>query len=139
MGVIEPSRSAHLLCDAFPYQKFASYAGIVENISRSAISSRLCQSAAGRQALYDHGIPSSVLMTERRETSCRMERKTGLERLVGRPLNGKRAWFSFYRGSISCNNPDAEIVGKMWRIAQQLSAVIQGDEGELYDEHGQSR
>ena len=53
--------------------------------------------------------------------------------------NGKRAWFSFYRGSISCNNPDAEIFQKMWRIAQQLSAVIQGDEGELYDEHGQPR
>ncbi|PMQ12626.1 hypothetical protein [Janthinobacterium sp. AD80] len=51
--------------------------------------------------------------------------------------NGDRAWFSFYGGSITCNNPDAEIVRKMWRIAQQLAAVVQGDEGELYDEHGQ--
>lgn len=54
MGFIEPSRSVLLLYDTFPYQIFGSYAGIVENISRSAISSRLCQSGAGRQALYDH-------------------------------------------------------------------------------------
>lgn len=53
--------------------------------------------------------------------------------------NGNRAWFSFYRGSVTCTNPDAEIFQKMWRIAQQLSAVIQGDEGDLYDEHGQPR
>jgi hypothetical protein len=52
--------------------------------------------------------------------------------------NGNRVWFSFYDGNITCKNPDAEILMKMWRIAQKLSAIVQGDEGESYDEYGEA-
>jgi membrane fusion protein len=38
IGFIEPGQTVRLLYDAFPYQKFGSYAGTVESVSRSAIS-----------------------------------------------------------------------------------------------------
>ncbi|MCX7291911.1 HlyD family efflux transporter periplasmic adaptor subunit [Janthinobacterium sp.] len=38
IGFIEQGQSVRLLYDAFPYQKFGSYAGTVEGVSRSAIS-----------------------------------------------------------------------------------------------------
>jgi len=39
-------------------------------------------------------------------------------------------------GNIDSKNPDEEIRRKMWRIAQQLNARLQGDDGEFYDEFG---
>jgi prepilin-type processing-associated H-X9-DG protein len=49
---------------------------------------------------------------------------------------GNMAWFDFRRGSIVVKNPDAEILQKMWSLAQTLSAKVQGDEGEFYDASG---
>ena len=54
----------------------------------------------------------------------------------GRDDDGNLAWFSFNGGNIVVKNPDTEILKKMWQIAQRLSAQVQGDEGELYDENG---
>jgi hypothetical protein len=43
-------------------------------------------------------------------------------------------WFDYRDGCISTKNPDEEIIKKMLRIANVLSAKVQGDEGEFYDE-----
>lgn len=48
------------------------------------------------------------------------------------------AWFSFRRGKITVKNADVEVLIKMGEIARRLSAKVQGDEGELYDECGQA-
>ncbi len=54
----------------------------------------------------------------------------------GHGKNGNMAWFDFREGDVVVKNPDQEILRKMWLIAQQLSAKIQGDDGELYDGSG---
>jgi hypothetical protein len=41
-------------------------------------------------------------------------------------------------GNIDSKNPDEEIRRKMWRLAQVLKARVQGDDGEFYDEQGNS-
>lgn len=46
------------------------------------------------------------------------------------------AWFNFDRGDVVVKNPDAEILAKMWAIAQKLGARVQGDDGELYGANG---
>ena len=43
------------------------------------------------------------------------------------------AWFVYSNGSVTVRSPDAEIVCKMWSIAQALSAKVQGDDMEVYD------
>ena len=57
---------------------------------------------------------------------------------VWRAYSGKlgASWFDYRRPKIVVKNPDPEILAKMWRIAQALSAVVQGDEGEIYDQAG---
>jgi hypothetical protein len=49
---------------------------------------------------------------------------------------GTMVYFSFGSGGISVKNPDEETRRKMWRIAQTLSANVQGDEGERYGADG---
>lgn len=56
----------------------------------------------------------------------------------GHESEGNMAWFSWYGGDIRVKNPDEEIRRKMYRIGKALNAHVQGDEGELYDEHGDS-
>ena len=46
-------------------------------------------------------------------------------------------WFDWSDGRISTKNPDQAILGKMLRLASQLGAVVQGDEGEVYSEASQ--
>jgi hypothetical protein len=43
------------------------------------------------------------------------------------------AWFLYRHGQVVVRNPEAEIICKMWFIAQALSAKGQGDDGEVYD------
>jgi hypothetical protein len=50
----------------------------------------------------------------------------------GNGMKGDFAWFDYYNGNIECKNPDEEIIRKMLFIAQQLSAKVQGDDGEEY-------
>lgn len=45
-------------------------------------------------------------------------------------------YFDLSRGTISVKRPDQEVFAKMACVAQQLSARVMGDEGELYDERG---
>ncbi|WP_207000839.1 hypothetical protein [Trinickia mobilis] len=54
----------------------------------------------------------------------------------GHGANGNMAWFSFRGGDIVVKNPDAEILAKMWKIAQKLSARVQGDDCERYGADG---
>jgi hypothetical protein len=46
-------------------------------------------------------------------------------------------WFDWSDGCISTKNPDRAILGKMLRLATQLGAVVQGDDGEVYSEASQ--
>src|SRR5712692_9914940 len=54
----------------------------------------------------------------------------------GYERDGNTAWFSLSHGNIVVKNPDPEILRKMYGIAQQLSARVQGEDGELYDSQG---
>ena len=60
---------------------------------------------------------------------------------VAHPEHGTRegmAWIWLSGGNVVAKNPDAHTLQKMWRIAQGLGAIVQGDECELYDLRGQS-
>jgi hypothetical protein len=50
--------------------------------------------------------------------------------------SGNKAWFLYRKGYVTVKNPDDEILRKMWSIAQDLSAKVQGDDGEVYDSCG---
>ena len=52
--------------------------------------------------------------------------------------DGGMAWFDYGEGNITVKNPDSEILAKMYKIAQEFGAIVQGDEGEIYDANGQS-
>jgi len=54
----------------------------------------------------------------------------------GHAANGNMAWFDFGRGDVVVKNPDAEILAKMWEIAQKLGARVQGDDCEFYGADG---
>ena len=43
-------------------------------------------------------------------------------------------WFEYYNGYITTKNPDAEVIKKMFSIAEALKGKVQGEEGEFYDE-----
>jgi hypothetical protein len=51
-------------------------------------------------------------------------------------VDDNHAWFDLRNGCVTVKNPDAEILGKMSRIAVQLGARVQGDEGEDYGLEG---
>lgn len=55
---------------------------------------------------------------------------------AGHGVDGNMAWFDFRQGNVVVKNPDDAILGKMWRLAQQLGAKVQGDDGELYGADG---
>lgn len=46
--------------------------------------------------------------------------------------NENKAWFHHNDGEIAVKNPDPEIIDKMIRIAVNLNAKVQGDDGEFY-------
>ncbi len=56
----------------------------------------------------------------------------------GHMLGGNMAWLCLSRGNVVAKNPDQEIRGKMWCLAQTLSARLQGDELELYGGDGET-
>ena len=45
-------------------------------------------------------------------------------------------WLDWFEGNISTKGPDRAVLGKMLKIASDLGARVQGDEGELYDDIG---
>ena len=51
-------------------------------------------------------------------------------------VDGNMAWFDYRAGNVVVKNPDAAILGKMWRIAQRLHARVQGDDCEFYGADG---
>lgn len=52
-------------------------------------------------------------------------------------VDGNMAWIWHHQGNIVAKNPDEEIRRKMWRLAQAVSAKVQGEESELYGADGQ--
>jgi hypothetical protein len=50
----------------------------------------------------------------------------------GHGVGGNMAWFDYRHARIVVKNPDREIVGKIKRVAQALSARVIGDDGEFY-------
>lgn len=44
-----------------------------------------------------------------------------------------RAWFDWYEGNVLTTDPDRRTVAKMLELAQRLSGVVQGDDGEFYE------
>ncbi|MCA8958466.1 MAG: hypothetical protein KDC87_20485 [Planctomycetes bacterium] len=60
------------------------------------------------------------------------------------PSNGPHAaqfgtgrWFDWFEGNVMTTDPDSATVQKMIDLAQRLSAVVQGDDGEFYDSASQ--
>jgi len=45
-------------------------------------------------------------------------------------------WLDWFEGNISTKSPDRAVLGKMHRIAKDLGARVQGDDGEFYDDVG---
>lgn len=54
----------------------------------------------------------------------------------GHEPNGNKAWFDLRKGDVIVKNPDAEMLKKMWRVAQALGAKVQGDDRETYAADG---
>ena len=52
--------------------------------------------------------------------------------------DGGIVWMHHFEGNISYKNPDEEILKKIYHVAVALEARLQGDEGEIYDEYGES-
>jgi hypothetical protein len=53
-------------------------------------------------------------------------------------VDGGMAWIHHSNGCITTKNPDDEMLKKFYHIAQYFEAKVQGDEGEIYDEKGNS-
>ncbi|MRU16664.1 hypothetical protein FDP25_14580 [Roseovarius sp. A21] len=53
------------------------------------------------------------------------------------PEGGNMAWFHWFEGNVIVKGPDAEIVGKMVRIAESMHAKVHGEEDEKYQEDGE--
>jgi hypothetical protein len=50
---------------------------------------------------------------------------------------GTNGWFDWFEGNVFTTDPDHATVKKMLGIAHQLSATVQGDNGEFYDSANQ--
>ena len=50
---------------------------------------------------------------------------------------GATGWFDWFEGNIFTTDPTFATAKKMLSLAQQLSAVVQGDEGEFYNSANQ--
>lgn len=60
--------------------------------------------------------------------------------LVADPAHGpfavrfrSSAWFDWFEGNVFTTDPDRATVTKMLGLAHQLSAIVQGDDGEIYE------
>jgi hypothetical protein len=47
-------------------------------------------------------------------------------------------WFRHFRDRVTVKDPDAEVIGKMCRIAAALGGKVQGNDGEVYAADGSS-
>ncbi len=45
---------------------------------------------------------------------------------------GASGWFDWYEGNVFTTDPSRALLAKMLLIAERLSAVVQGDDSELY-------
>lgn len=43
------------------------------------------------------------------------------------------AWFDWFEGNVFTTDPDRATLSKMLDLARRLSAIVQGDDGEIYD------
>jgi len=54
-------------------------------------------------------------------------------------LEGVSFWYENEFGSITTKNPELKTIKKMCILAKKLKAEVQGDDGEIYDENGDSK
>lgn len=47
-------------------------------------------------------------------------------------------WLRHFRDHVTARDPDAEVIGKMYRIAAALGGKVQGKDGEIYGPDGTS-
>lgn len=45
-------------------------------------------------------------------------------------------WFRHFRDLITVKDPDAEVIAKMYRVAEALGGKVQGNDGEIYSADG---
>ena len=78
--------------------------------------------------------PSEWLELIDRDTSLRLAGYNGpyFANWDGDP-DDPEAWLDLVDGNITTKNPSAALLQKMLEVAERLDAVVQGDEGELYD------
>ncbi|WP_131735729.1 hypothetical protein [Actinomadura roseirufa] len=63
-----------------------------------------------------------------------------LAQMVTHPRRSEKgAWLDWSNGRIDVKDPDDLLVKKMRQIAWRLDALVQGDDGEYYDEFPSSR
>jgi hypothetical protein len=44
-----------------------------------------------------------------------------------------KAWFDWFEGNVFTTDPDRPTVAKMLAIARSLDGIVQGDDGEIYE------
>jgi hypothetical protein len=75
----------------------------------------------------------------RRDPELRLEQENGPYLAVWRgPSELDGPWLDWSDGQIYTKNPGAALVDKMVAIAKQLDAIVQGDDGEIYERAGQA-
>ena len=74
----------------------------------------------------------------RRDPELEMESEdgAGFARWSG-PSKYPDPWLAWEHGNVSTKNPDRALVEKMLRVARDLGARVQGDDGETYEDASQ--
>ena len=64
-----------------------------------------------------------------------IDSKNGLYFAVWKPRHmSEEYWLDWFQGNIYSKNPDQALILKMIEISKQLRAVVQGDDGEIYND-----
>jgi hypothetical protein len=73
-----------------------------------------------------------------RDPELSLDCETSCEGSIFAAWNSKPGALAHHDGEISAKNPEKLLIGKMVRIARQLGADVQCDDGEVYREDGSS-
>lgn len=72
------------------------------------------------------------------QSTIRME-SPGAALWTARVKEGKgQVWFRHFRDRVTVRDPDVATLVKMYKIANRMSAKVQGNDGEVYDADGNS-
>lgn len=68
------------------------------------------------------------------DPELQLDPENGPYAAVWTPKTGRNeGWFDWYEGNVFTTNPSRPAVAKMIALAERLSALVQGDEGEVYE------